>query len=1123
MPHPHALIDGVSHLAPSREAMEVMPLEAKPQTVTVNFLGGRLGFLDLKNPHAAVWAKIIDLQRQTNRPVYVEIDPETTVITQMLVPEVSRVMSITPQGEGDVFVIFYTSEARHYLRRGHPDFQQMLDALQAAKNDGTAILVTAVRRDHEIIDVRPLPKTSGAETPPPSPPLPDPAVSPQRAQQLFDLMSSKSCDPCQADCNAMPHCIPFTYPVDGCYARAHEMCRLMMAENETPEKVWIFGGLLVPTTNNSDCYISWGWHVAPTLMVTQPNGPPVKMVIDPSLCTTPVTPDDWKALQGDPNATLSYTTWEPFWSDLTSTDPDFSQTNYYLQLKCLYLQDDCVDYGPPPYECPVTRDCFIILDRSTFGEDEIDARLQQATPAYIEAAFYVVVDGFKPAIDSWSIHNPHDHPDCLGMTAATLNDPPDVKPTIDNTLLPPGMSVEATHVAVEDSAHLLRRQRVTWTYRVKFDNKDGFAAGFVNDVKNVTIAAQITSATDPSVSVSGSAVIQLIKQPNPFEMDGPVSWLSTDLRVFQIKAGESKFGVSMGSTPADASTFIKIVIANLNSGNTGGQTFETNISTDYQSSQLTLFEKDANNIPIFNFAVARVHYRGKILDAENVRVFFRLFPALTTSLDYNQATTYLRGGQAGLVIPLLGIQNGNLVAIPCFAEPRVDSATVNLNKQTDPANVQVKILHDATGAERLVYFGCWLDINQPSQPQFPVQPPTPYGPFPADRKTIQDLIRFQHQCLVAEIAFDPDPIPPGATPGSSDKLAQRNLGILGCENPGDLGSRRIPITFQIQPSPAMLRPGAIPDELMIDWGNTPVGSLATLYLSGVKATDILQTAVEMYRSHGFTFIDEHTLRCQTGGVTYLPIPPGAGDFVGLLSVDLPPKVHKDQAFTIVVRQVASAVAVRSVGPEGGEETEVARARVQWRRILGTFQVTIPVRPKEVLLEPETRLLSVLRWIQKAIPEPDRWFPVFRRYVDQIAGRVDALGGDAQKVTASPSGEWKDFQAKPCKGLALLTSALLTLLVIALGSLKGGQLVFVGILATAFLVGVGNFWIKKCRPTACSLLRTVIAGVGSGATLLALLFLLGVSTPHLPTILAVSIVATGLAAWLAWFKGCLGNG
>lgn len=66
-------------------------------------------------------------------------------------------------------------------------------------------MVTSVREDHEIIDVRSLQKARGAETPAPrTPPLPDPPVYPERAQELFDLMVSKSCDAYTSSCETNP-------------------------------------------------------------------------------------------------------------------------------------------------------------------------------------------------------------------------------------------------------------------------------------------------------------------------------------------------------------------------------------------------------------------------------------------------------------------------------------------------------------------------------------------------------------------------------------------------------------------------------------------------------------------------------------------------------------------------------------------------------------------------------------------------------------------------------------------------------------------------------------------------------------------------------------------------------
>ena len=85
-----------------------------------------------------------------------------------------------------------------------------------------------------------------------------------------------------------------------------------------------------------------------------------------------------------------------------------------------------------------------------------------------------------------------------------------------------------------------------------------------------------------------------------------------------------------------------------------------------------------------------------------------------------------------------------------------------------------------------MYFGCWLDINQPNDARFPIQPSPPDGgPFTGQLLSIADLIRGTHQCMVTEINYDLDPTgPPGISTASSDKLSQRNLAIDHSSNPG---------------------------------------------------------------------------------------------------------------------------------------------------------------------------------------------------------------------------------------------------------------------------------------------------------------------------------------------------
>ncbi|UCF05212.1 MAG: hypothetical protein JSV33_15040 [bacterium] len=1091
MPNPRALVDGIRELSPTQKALAATAPKELPRRVAVNFKGGRSGYLDMAARRSVVWAEILDFLQRQNRPVYVEIDPETSIITELLIPAVAQVHDITTTNGGDIEVKLIPSPALHYIRRDNPDFDQFRDALQSAKDEGKNVLVTATRETYEIIDVRVPPESIGPPAPPEPPgpppnPGPDPPVSPQRAQDLFDMMNARSCDPC----TATAPCIPFKFPDDGCYARAHEMCRLMFAEGEQPEKVWIYGSLDVPTSNHFNCRVGWWYHVAPTLLVTTSSGDE-KWVIDPSLCSGPVTLDEWRDKQGDSSATFEYTDASPFWPrPYDTTDDDYSLTNYYLEEKRLLLKERCEDYGPLPYSCPIIKRCTFVTDRSTFGEDEVEALLVGGSPAVITAAFYVIVDGFSP--------------EDLGITSFT---PPNVAPNISPSSPISGMSAIATDLAADYSEYPKRRQRLTWTYRVDFTD----TSGFTEEVRTITLTASISS-------VSADAVIQLIKQPNPYEIDGENTWLSTDLRVFQINEGASRFGVSMGSTPADASNFIKRVIVNLSTGASGGQTFD-DISTDYTASQLELSER-VGGTRVFNFAVARVRYRGLTLDAHDVRVFFRLFPVSTTSLAYNQSTTYRRGGQGGVTIPLLGIQGGELHTIPCFAEPRIDTTTMGMNAQTDDANVQ-DILHDASGAERHAYFGCWLDINK-LQPLFPIYPSPPDGPFTSDLKTIQELIRNQHQCLMAEIAFDPAPIPEDSSPGGSDKLAQRNLSIVASANPGDIDSHRIPLTFEVRPTPAMLRPGEMPDELMIDWGNIPDGSVASVYIPGISAAVVLDLAREMYKVHRLSRIDDHTLQCHPGGITYIPIPPGVGaNLASLLTVDLPETVTRKEVYSIVARQVTNTQwPPADTVPRSGESRSDTRKSIRWRSILGSFQLTIPVRKKEELLEPERCLLSVLRWIQKAIPEDNRWFPVFLRYVGNVAARVDALGGDSTKVSPSPRGEWRDRRAALCAGLGFMATMLLGACVVLLGVLGGGWLITAGIPILAALIVVAYLWLKNCRPAGCRLLRMLITALGLGAAVLAIIALVSTATPQLITALTISVVVIGIAILVGWIRRCL---
>jgi hypothetical protein len=338
--------------------------------------------LDPEQPATRGLRPLLEDLAKRRKPVYLEVDPASSAITRLLIPYVTHVAGVWASQDG-LDIELDNSHARHVLRRGSPEFAELERALREATQSARVVIVTEDDA-HNIIDVRGFTPGPDGDLPP-LPPFPEPrlprwpwpirlliefwrwrwwpwwwfhffqCVSSTRAQQIFDAMAATTCNPLTVP----PPCIPFMFPDDGCWGRAHEMCRLMVSMGESPGKVWIdkVGPLLhANTRNNPQCFVEWFWHVAPTLCVrrfhyfffwTE------DMVIDPALFTTPVSRATWKAAQNNPNAILTDTPWTYFrkWGE---TDPTFSKTNTVLaDHRAKLLQRSLLPAGPPPYaHCP---------------------------------------------------------------------------------------------------------------------------------------------------------------------------------------------------------------------------------------------------------------------------------------------------------------------------------------------------------------------------------------------------------------------------------------------------------------------------------------------------------------------------------------------------------------------------------------------------------------------------------------------------------------------------------------------------------------------------------------------------------------------------------------------------
>jgi hypothetical protein len=121
---------------------------------TIEFGDGTRGTLDLSLQRDRVWAEVLQSLHERRSPAYVKLDAGSGRITLLLMPSEQRVVALEEDASGDLRVEFDPSQAIHWLRRRHPQFEATRDLLARALRGKRSLLVTDALDSPEIVDVR---------------------------------------------------------------------------------------------------------------------------------------------------------------------------------------------------------------------------------------------------------------------------------------------------------------------------------------------------------------------------------------------------------------------------------------------------------------------------------------------------------------------------------------------------------------------------------------------------------------------------------------------------------------------------------------------------------------------------------------------------------------------------------------------------------------------------------------------------------------------------------------------------------------------------------------------------------------------------------------------------------
>jgi hypothetical protein len=264
----------------------------------------RMAYLEPEDERYQFWRSVLTGLQNSSTPVFAEVEPDTRQLTDLLLPIVTRVMSVRRVDDGVWEVDLDRSATRHMAYEDGEDAVAVLKELQRFAGTDEDVLVTADRERNRIIDVSPLPPDILSDRG-------EPAVLINRSLlALLGVVSEIDGDDLDGfyaglhteKCNLAAvndPCLPVQWADDFCFAMADHMCEKLAALGFEAGKVWLHnglsGGLKMASRNYPSCAYPWRYHVAAFLLRSGESGEDAVRVIDPAACLDgPLTLQQWR-------------------------------------------------------------------------------------------------------------------------------------------------------------------------------------------------------------------------------------------------------------------------------------------------------------------------------------------------------------------------------------------------------------------------------------------------------------------------------------------------------------------------------------------------------------------------------------------------------------------------------------------------------------------------------------------------------------------------------------------------------------------------------------------------------------------------------------------------------------